>query len=205
MSVEFWEHGIDYGKGRRTYWCKSVEGDAQEDYGTPKWNQGPLLDPEATGHEANLVSSALEGSHKHKPCLDIDIPCLKVDSSTDGHSHLYFDVELEWEQYKELLIVLAKCGIADPAWVKHSLDKQQSTVRPPGVRKASIKEMVERYRAELVELSYTVEEVQEACAYRHHELVRAEKRRKNAPKQTWAQIEQEMKWAQRLSAEDDED
>ena len=196
MSVEFWEHGINYGDGRRTYWCKSVEGDAQEDYGTPKWNQGPLLDPEATGHEANLVSSALEGSPKHKPCLDIDIPCLKVDSSTEGHSHLYFDVELEWEQYKELLIVLAKCGIADPAWVKHSLDRQQSMLRPPGVRKASIEEMVERYRAELVELEYTVEEVMEACEFHHLRLVLGGRKRKNATIQTWADIDNAMKWEQ---------
>lgn len=143
--------------GRRTYWCKSVE--YTDEYGSPNFTQSPMLDPEATGHDANLVSSALEGSDMHKPCLDIDIPCLQIMSSTEGHSHLYFDKELSWEQYAKLLGVLGEVGIADPKWVQHSLDKHQSTLRPPGVKKPDLEEREQAFRVQCVEQGYSYFEV----------------------------------------------
>lgn len=180
----------DFMKNRRTYWCKSVEGDEQATYGTKDWNQAPLLDPEVVGKEPNLVSSALEGSDKHKPCLDIDIPCMFAPSSTEGHGHLYFDIELSWEDYSKLLIVLAEVGIADPAWVQHSLDKNQSLLRPPNVRKLLKAERIEAYRATLVEQGLSLRTIEA-------ELRRYGRVLDNPPKKkTWAAIQEERKWNQ---------
>lgn len=95
---------------------------------------GPLNEPDET-HLANLVSSLCDDG-LHRPALDIDIPCTYVQSSTDGHGHLYFPtVALNWEDYQELLDVLAKFGIVEPRYVEHSKMRGQTLLRPPGVKK----------------------------------------------------------------------
>lgn len=99
---------------------------------------GPLNKPDVS-HPANLVSSLCEDG-KHRPALDIDIPCRVVASSTPGHCHIYFDsIELEWWQYANLLTALGQAGILHPGYVEASLARGQSLLRPPGVMKAEIK------------------------------------------------------------------
>ena len=97
-------------------------------------NGGPLNEPDEA-HPANLVSSLCEDGW-HRPALDIDIPCELIPSSTPGHCHLYFPtVSLTWEMYQDLLLTLANCGILEQRYVEHSLDRGQTLLRPPSVRK----------------------------------------------------------------------
>jgi len=95
---------------------------------------GPLNEPDLQ-HPANLVSS-LCWDGAHRPALDIDIPCELIQSTTEGHSHLYFPtLALSWEQYRVLLEALAFVGIIEPAYRDASYSRQQTLLRPPGVEK----------------------------------------------------------------------
>ena len=93
------------------------------------------LHPTNDVNEANLVSS-LATNGMHYPAIDIDIPCRLVQSSTEGHGHLYFDdLALTWPQYDKLLAALVEAGIVDEAYHAHSRERAMTLVRPPWVRK----------------------------------------------------------------------
>lgn len=86
--------------------------------------------------QANLLSSNIPGKPgKHAPCLDIDIPHKYVPSSTEGHGHIYFDVEVDEEKYYRLLDVMAECGIIESGYVAASKRKGGTYLRPEGVVK----------------------------------------------------------------------
>lgn len=161
------EHGIDFAAGRRTFFNQRVadqlarrtDGDEPDDYDVDGDEAlgGPLLDPDVVGKPANLICSDLEGGTDiHKPCLDIDVPCLVVPSSTPGHCHLYFDKPVPWVKFEKLLVALGDCGIADPEWVAHSIKKRRACLRPPGVVKVDRDEADQRRIAQYVadELEY---------------------------------------------------
>src|SRR3989344_4402534 len=83
---------------------------------------------------ANLVSSLTENG-LHAPVLDLDVPAYLIPSSTPGHSHLYIDVEIPWSVYRKLLRALARAGIIEDYFYKGALDREQTMVRPPWVKK----------------------------------------------------------------------
>lgn len=86
--------------------------------------------------DANLVSSATGVGDFHMPVLDIDrIPVRLVPSSTPGNYHLYIDYPIRWEDYAELLDLLARIGILEPGYVNASKARQMTFVRKPGVAK----------------------------------------------------------------------
>jgi len=98
------------------------------------WQQGAfsparpdrmLVDTEA---EANLVSS-MTTSLKHKPTIDIDLPCKLVPSKTEGHFHLFIEKELDWETYKRLLYAMADAGIVEWNYVYAANQAQATFVR----------------------------------------------------------------------------
>jgi len=94
----------------------------------------PLEEP--TEHKPANVASSLCTDGKHRPALDIDIPCEFIPSSTPGHGHLYFpEMKLSWERYQELMTTLAAYGIVDKKWAAHSRRNGQSLVRLPTVKK----------------------------------------------------------------------
>lgn len=91
--------------------------------------------PATPEHPANVVSS-LCSDGRHRPALDIDVPCRVVPSSTPGHVHLYFDeTALTWEQYVRLLTALGDAGILEQGYVRASIERGQSVLRLPGVSK----------------------------------------------------------------------
>jgi len=97
---------------------------------------GPLNEPDES-HPHNLVSS-LKTDGTHAPALDIDIPCRYVPSSTPGHGHLYFDtLSLTWEGYQDLLKALVLAGIVEQGYYLASLNRGQTLLRPPHVKKFS--------------------------------------------------------------------
>ena len=83
---------------------------------------------------SNLIGSALTGD-LHAPVLDIDIPVRLLPSSTPGHSHLYIDYMITWEQYQKLLTALAEVGLLEPGYVSASIAQGQTYVRRPGITK----------------------------------------------------------------------
>lgn len=96
---------------------------------------GDLLAPDGNGRQPNLESSlCFDG--KHRPALDIDIPIEVRPSSTPGHSHVLFPtVALEWEAYDKLLKALADAGIIEEKYYWHSVNRGQSLLRKPGIKK----------------------------------------------------------------------
>ena len=73
----------------------------------PSWSDDLQWQPH---DKANLVSSLSENG-KHRPTLDIDLPCKLVPSKTEGHYHLYIEKDLTHEQYMYLVNALADVGI----------------------------------------------------------------------------------------------
>lgn len=85
--------------------------------------------------DANLISSRLTDGF-HSPVLDVDYGARLIPSSTPGHFHLYLDdLRLTWDEYQELLLVLAKLGVIEPGYAAASIDRRQTMVRKPGVTK----------------------------------------------------------------------
>lgn len=87
--------------------------------------------------EANLVISRTKNlaGNKHAPVLDIDVPHKLVPSTTEGHSHLYVDVECDWEDYVAFLKAAVKIGLIEQGYADASINRGFSAVRKPGVKK----------------------------------------------------------------------
>lgn len=84
--------------------------------------------------KANLIGSLTENG-MHAPVLDLDYPVEVYPSSQPGHSHLYLNKEISWENYKVLLSLLATVGLIEPGYANASINHGQSYLRPPGVQK----------------------------------------------------------------------
>lgn len=95
----------------------------------------PLI-PLASGKH-NVVTSLVPTPTglMHAPVLDIDIPHTLVPSSTPGKGHLYLDVLMTWEDYVDLLRILAKVGVIEPGYYRASERKGFSAARLPWVKK----------------------------------------------------------------------
>lgn len=71
----------------------------------------------------------------HRPVIDIDHVVKVVESSTSGHSHLFVDVVMPWEDVVKLLEVLAEIGLVEPGYVNASKARGYTAVRLPWVSK----------------------------------------------------------------------
>lgn len=76
----------------------------------------------------------LEGE-VHKPVLDLDMPCILLDSSTPGHHHLLIDHEIPWEKYEKLLRVMEECDLLEAGYVEASIARRGSYIRAPWSKK----------------------------------------------------------------------
>jgi len=84
--------------------------------------------------DANLISSKCCNG-QHAPAIDIDFPARLVPSSTEGHYHLYFDIQMPWWKYKRLLRALKNAGIVEKGFYKIAKRRKQTHLRLPHVRK----------------------------------------------------------------------
>lgn len=88
---------------------------------------------------SNCISSKIVGGEhhgKHTVMLDLDVPAVLIPSSTQGHSHLYIDVPLEWGQLEKLLHALADAGVIEGGYAEASIAREHTTLRLPWIRKA---------------------------------------------------------------------
>ncbi len=105
----------------------------------------PSADREATidPDKADVISSLMwdtqvgEGA-QHFPVLDLDIPAYLLPSSTEGHSHLYLDVQLDDARFWALCDALAEAGILEPGYVSACKARGYTSVRLPWVKKAEV-------------------------------------------------------------------
>lgn len=82
----------------------------------------------------------------HTVALDIDLPCKVVPSSTGGHFHLFIDKQLTWDQYRQLIEVMAAVGLVEPGYAKASIARKATLVRLPWVRKPPLAQAPEPAR-----------------------------------------------------------
>lgn len=93
------------------------------------------INPAGHNTKANLLTSLVKSPHGdnfHAPVLDIDIPCALIPSAQPGHSHLLIDKLLTWDQYKNLMMVLAECGIIEQGYYAAACTNGMSGIRVPG-------------------------------------------------------------------------
>lgn len=84
---------------------------------------------------ANLISS-ITYDGKQMPILDLDFPHHHVESSTDGHTHLYIDVPMSNFKWVVLMCALRFAGVIELGFFVWSLRRGGNFVRLPGVPKA---------------------------------------------------------------------
>lgn len=89
---------------------------------------------EADPEVSNLISSQCDNG-KHAPVIDIDFPIAVYPSSQLGHYHLYIEKEITWTQYTRILKALNSAGIIEDGYLKASLERGYTAVRPVGVVK----------------------------------------------------------------------
>lgn len=86
--------------------------------------------------DANAVSSECRFLNDwHRPVLDLDIPALLIDSSTEGHHHLIIDHPMPWADYQRLLEVMRDVGLLEPGFVGASVERKSTWIRAPWTRK----------------------------------------------------------------------
>jgi hypothetical protein len=88
-------------------------------------------------NEADIIaSSVMDRPWKHTIMLDLDVPATLVPSSTEGHSHLYIDVELDYEGYARLLRALRDAGVIQPGFARQLKARGFTALRLPWVKKS---------------------------------------------------------------------
>lgn len=85
----------------------------------------------------------------HKPLFDIDMPVKIFPSTTEGHFHLFIDKELSWDDYCELMDVMAKVGILEQGYVNASKQRKYSAVRLPWIKKEELAKAKPDHRDEI--------------------------------------------------------
>ena len=103
--------------------------------------------PVADIETANVVSSIMRGhtptpggggTGHHLPVLDLDVPAVLIPSSTDGHWHLYLDVQVPDAAYWPMLEALATAGVLEGGYVRASKARGYTSVRLPWVKKSAV-------------------------------------------------------------------
>jgi hypothetical protein len=84
---------------------------------------------------ANLISSQVTGTTRHRPILDLDFPAALIPSSTEGHFHLYLDKELTHDQMDRLVTTLWELGIIADGNLNQWQRSKRLFLRLPWVRK----------------------------------------------------------------------
>ena len=104
--------------------------DAFGDYSA---NDGTVVDSML---DANVICSDSSVDPKvHYPVIDLDVPVHLVPSSTPGHSHLYINVGMSFEDYTRILLALAQAGVVEEGYVEASIRRGRSDVRLPWIQK----------------------------------------------------------------------
>lgn len=118
-------------------WLASYDATHKQRVKSPKYEDNPTSSGytgDATdvpeGEVPNLISSKLEDQPgMHGFCIDVDLPCLLVESRTPGHYHLYIDRVLSWDEYVPLLRALGKAKIIEPGYVDASIANGATQLR----------------------------------------------------------------------------
>ena len=96
------------------------------------------------GVPANLTSSYIHGSKLHAPILDLDGAHWYVESTTEGHAHLYLPPRRRWKMFL-LLFALYINGDIEMGNFWWSVRRGGTFVRLPGVPKPEAENLTYSY------------------------------------------------------------
>jgi hypothetical protein len=99
-----------------------------------KYRMGEDRIPWPDSEQANLTSSYLRGSKLHAPILDLDGEHMYVESTTEGHGHLYLPPMRRWKMYL-ILFALYVGGVIEMGNFWWSVRRGGTFVRRPGFPK----------------------------------------------------------------------
>jgi hypothetical protein len=86
--------------------------------------------------DADMIASRLaDDPDRHTIQLDLDVPAKLVPSSTEGHSHLYIDVNLGTDTYLKLLEALRDAGVVQQGIVSQLKRRGFTSLRLPWIKK----------------------------------------------------------------------
>lgn len=88
----------------------------------------------------NLTSSYLYGSKLHAPILDLDGAHLYVESTTEGHGHLYLPPMRRWKMFL-ILFALYVGGVLEMGNFWWSVRRGGTFVRKPNVKKPDAEQL----------------------------------------------------------------
>lgn len=72
---------------------------------------------------------------QHVIAIDLDIEAALIPSSTPGHHHLVINAPISWSDYAELLRLLARIGVIEQGFCDASLERKETFLRLPWIRK----------------------------------------------------------------------
>lgn len=107
-----------------------------------KYNMAQDRHLDASG---NLISSHIQGSRKHAPVVDIDVPVRLVPSTTPGHTHLYIDIPMKRWRMMIMLFGLYVGGVLEMGSFWWSLRRGATFVRTPDHPKTASESMKYTY------------------------------------------------------------
>jgi hypothetical protein len=83
-----------------------------------------------------------------KDVLHLDPICdyALMPSTTDGHFHLMLDLYMSWSKYQRLLKLFVDCGIVEPGYVKASIARGFTAIRPPWIKKPKTVERQQQWK-----------------------------------------------------------
>lgn len=92
--------------------------------------------PVFTIEAANGVSSERRNAPgRHALLLDVDRPAWLIPSSTEGHAHLYVDLDCSWRDLRRFLRAAARIGLIEPGYARASEQRKHTALRLPWIRK----------------------------------------------------------------------
>lgn len=92
--------------------------------------------PAASIADANISTSIREDvPDRHALLLDLDVPAWLLPSSTEGHTHLYVDVQIREDAYFQLLDALANAGVIQRGYADASKRRGGTALRLPWIKK----------------------------------------------------------------------
>ena len=124
---------------------KGVTLSVQEIFAVSRVLREIAFSSEYPGDDGTVVSNILDATAissdipdkpgRHYPVIDIDVPVVLVPSSTPGHSHLYINHEMSWDDFKTLLFALTEAGVVEMGYTNATIDRGRADVRLPWVQK----------------------------------------------------------------------
>lgn len=127
------------------------EPDASFDVGVRCCYEIVSEDRQHVGLDRALVVGSSDDEGNHWPLIDIDFSAKLVPSSTEGHSHLYLEKAMSYDDYLLLIHTMHKVGLVGYGNYKALLERKEAHARLPWVRKVTPQDVADELDFEAIQ------------------------------------------------------